>query len=52
MQTLYRIETFTGTASGWLPVSPAVLPLADAERRARLYRAVRGDQWLYRIAAA
>lgn len=50
MASLYRVETFCGTAAGWLPASPAALPHADAERRARLYRAVRGDWRLYRVA--
>lgn len=52
LTTLYRVETFTGTAAGWLPASPAVLPLADAVRRVDLYRAVRGDRWIYRVGVA
>jgi len=50
MQTLYRIEMFAGTVAGWLPASPAAVPLAVAERRAHLYRAVRGDLRLFRVA--
>ncbi len=50
MQTLYRVETFRGTVDGWQPASPATVPHAVAERRARLYRAVRGDVRTYRVA--
>lgn len=47
---MYRIETFCGTAAGWLPASPAIIPAAVATRRLALYRAVRGDARLYRVA--
>jgi hypothetical protein len=46
----FRIETFRGTAAGWLPASPAAVDAATAARRLRLYRAVRGDARLYRVA--
>lgn len=46
----FRIETFRGTAAGWAPASPAVVTAETAARRLRLYRAVRGDTWLYRAA--
>ncbi len=46
----FRIETFRGTAAGWLPASPAVVTAETAARRLRLYRACRGDARLYRIA--
>jgi hypothetical protein len=49
---LYRIETFRGALNGWAPASPAVVPADVAARRLALYRAVRGDSWLYRIAPA
>jgi hypothetical protein len=48
----FRIETYRGAAAGWSPVSPAVVTAETAARRLRLYRAVRGDQWIYRIAPA
>jgi hypothetical protein len=48
----YQVETYCGTVWGWAPVSSAApLSLADAERRLRLYRGVRGDLRLYRISA-
>jgi hypothetical protein len=50
MPDLYRVETFAGTCAGWLPASPAIVPHAVAVRRVDLYRAVRGDAWLYRVA--
>ena len=50
MQTLYRVETFAGTRAGWVAASPAIVPHAVAVRRVDLYRAVRGDAWLYRVA--
>lgn len=46
----FRLETFRGTAAGWSPVSPAVVTAETAARRLRLYRAVRGDRFLYRVA--
>jgi hypothetical protein len=46
----FRIETFRGTAAGWLPASPAAVDAVTAARRLRLYRAVRGDARLYRVA--
>ena len=46
----YRIETYCGTAAGWLPVSLAAVTAETAARRLRLYRACRGDAWLYRVA--
>lgn len=46
----FRIETFRGSAAGWLPASPAAVDAATAARRLRLYRAVRGDVRLFRIA--
>lgn len=49
---LYRLETFRGTIAGWVPASPAVVTAETAARRLRLYQAVRGDRFLYRIAAA
>lgn len=45
----FRIETFRGTADGWAAASPAVVTAETAARRLRLYRAVRGDSWLYRV---
>jgi hypothetical protein len=48
----FRIETFRGTVDGWAPASPAVVTAETAARRLRLYRAVRGADWLYRIAPA
>jgi hypothetical protein len=46
----FRIETFRGAAVGWLPVSPAVVTAETAARRLALYRAVRGDAWIFRAA--
>lgn len=46
----FRIETFRGTAAGWLPASPAVVTAETAARRLRLYRAVRGEARLFRVA--
>ena len=50
--TAYHVETYCGTVDGWRAVSPAVVDAATAARRLRLYRAVRGDVRLYRVAAA
>ena len=44
-----RIERFAGALNGWRDASPAVVDAATAARRLRLYRAVRGDAYIYRI---
>lgn len=46
----FQIESFRGTADGWQAASPAIVSAEIAARRLRLYRAVRGDTWLYRAA--
>ena len=46
-----RIERFAGALNGWRAASPAVLDAATAARRLRLYRAVRGAAYVYRISA-
>jgi hypothetical protein len=43
-----RIERFAGALNGWRDASPAVVDAATAARRLRLYRAVRGDTYIYR----
>lgn len=45
----YQVETYNGAQAGWQPASPAVMPLATAEARLRLYRAVRGSWRIYRL---
>jgi hypothetical protein len=49
---MFRVETFRGTVTGWVPASPAVVTAETAARRVALYRAVRGDRFLYRVAPA
>ena len=49
--TAYRVETYCGTVEGWRAVTAAV-DAATAARRLRLWRAVRGDVRIYRVAAA
>jgi hypothetical protein len=44
-----RIERFAGALNGWRDASPAVVDAATAARRLRLYRAVRGDTYIYRL---
>jgi len=44
-----RIERFAGALNGWRDASPAVVDAATAARRLRLYRAVRGDTYIYRV---
>jgi hypothetical protein len=44
-----RIQLFAGALNGWRDASPAVVDAATAARRLRLYRAVRGDAYLYRV---
>ena len=44
-----RIERFAGALNGWRDASPAVVDAATAARRLRLYRAVRGDAYIYRV---
>jgi hypothetical protein len=46
----FQIQTFCGTVDGWQPASPAVVSAETAARRLDLYRAVRGEARLYRIA--
>jgi hypothetical protein len=46
----FRVESFRGTAAGWVPASAAIVTAETAARRLRLYRAVRGADWLYRVA--
>ncbi|MGA0207810.1 MAG: hypothetical protein ACO3LT_08475 [Ilumatobacteraceae bacterium] len=46
-----RIERFAGARNGWRAASPAVLDAATAARRLRLYRAVRGHQYMFRVSA-
>ena len=46
-----RIERFAGALNGWRDASPAVLDAATAARRLRLYRAVRGDAYVFRVSA-
>jgi hypothetical protein len=43
------VERFHGALNGWQPETDR-LPLAVAERRARLRRAVRGSEFIYRVA--
>ena len=47
--TAYHVETYCGTVDGWRAVSPAVVDAATAARRLRLYRAVRGDAYVFRV---
>ena len=44
-----RIERFAGALNGWRDASPSVVDAATAARRLRLYRAVRGDAYIYRV---
>ena len=44
-----RIERFAGALNGWRDASPAVVDAATAARRLRLYRAVRGDAYVFRV---
>ena len=46
-----RIQRFAGALNGWRDASPAVVDAATAARRLRLYRAVRGAAYVYRISA-
>ncbi len=50
LSPLFQIESFYGTAAGWLPVSPALVTAETAARRLRLYRACRGDARIFRAA--
>ena len=47
--TSYVVERFHGALNGWQPETDR-LPLHVAERRARLRRAVRGHDFIYRVA--
>jgi len=47
--TSYVVERFHGALNGW-QAETGRLPLAVAERRARLRRAVRGHEFIYRVA--
>jgi hypothetical protein len=44
-----RIQRFAGALNGWRDASPAVVDVATAARRLRLYRAVRGDAYVFRV---
>ena len=44
-----RIQRFAGALNGWRDASPAVVDAATAARRLRLYRAVRGDAYVFRV---
>ena len=44
-----RIQRFAGALNGWCDASPAVVDAATAARRLRLYRAVRGDAYVFRV---
>jgi hypothetical protein len=44
-----RVQRFAGALNGWCDASPAVVDAATAARRLRLYRAVRGDAFIYRV---
>lgn len=44
-----RIQRFAGALDGWRDASPAVVDAATAARRLRLYRAVRGDAYVFRV---
>ena len=44
-----RIQQFAGALNGWRDASPAVVDAATAARRLRLYRAVRGDAYVFRV---
>jgi hypothetical protein len=47
-----RIQVFAGALNGWRDASPAVVDAATAARRLRLYRAVRGDAFIYRVSGS